>query len=286
MNIAKAEFITETRCYIAFLNRHYNNPPLETSTLDCIAAKRLLPCSLCLTRAKKTLDFPAPESTPTFPPLQSVSAAKHHSTGPKKRKETRKERESAKNRLTEFRNSICSQEHKSGRFVEHPQTMFLPSSILTIILDKLLSISSLSDLQSLVQNWRHREAHSAGLHKVIIAIETDIQKGRRVARDTKNAASRQKRAAKRKADELSDSSSDNCDDEISYDSDSSLPETIPLPARSTRSTKRLPTKSTTTAARPALKSVTNLKRSRRAPLLSVAQTVQEYGRNYKPRLRS
>jgi hypothetical protein len=239
-----------------------------------------------LTRAKKTLDFPAPESTPTFPPLKSVSTTKHHSSGPKKLKLTRKERESAKNRLTEFRNSICSKEHKTGKFVEHPQTMFLPSSIITIILDNLLSISSLPDLQSRVQNWHHREAHSAGLHKVIVAIETDIQKGCRVARDTKNAASRQKRAAKRKADELSDSSSDNCDNEISYDSDSSLPETIPLPARSTRSTKRLPTKSTTTAARPALKSVTNLKRSRRAPLLSVAQTVQEYGRNYKPRVRS
>jgi superfamily II DNA helicase RecQ len=37
--LEKALILTETICYIACLNRHYGNPPLETSTLDCTSGK-------------------------------------------------------------------------------------------------------------------------------------------------------------------------------------------------------------------------------------------------------
>ncbi|KAJ7885657.1 hypothetical protein B0H14DRAFT_3431613 [Mycena olivaceomarginata] len=44
MDTVKAQFLIEKWCYYSFLNRHYANPPLELTTLDCLAAKRPLPC--------------------------------------------------------------------------------------------------------------------------------------------------------------------------------------------------------------------------------------------------
>jgi hypothetical protein len=49
--------------------------------------------------------------------------------------------------------------------------MFLPTSIQTTLTDKLLSISSPSDLQALVKTWRHSEAHSSALYEVITEIQ-------------------------------------------------------------------------------------------------------------------
>ncbi|KAF8192853.1 hypothetical protein K438DRAFT_1969970 [Mycena galopus ATCC 62051] len=46
MEHARALLLVEQTCYYVFFNRHYGNPPLETTSLDCIAANRLLPCSL------------------------------------------------------------------------------------------------------------------------------------------------------------------------------------------------------------------------------------------------
>ncbi|KAJ7478915.1 P-loop containing nucleoside triphosphate hydrolase protein [Mycena latifolia] len=257
MNLIKAQLLTETHCYVACLNRHYQNPPVETSTLDCLTAKRTLPCSLCLTRSKQTLKFPAPLSTPAFPALtESTTRSKTRSSGTKKLKLTRKERDVAKPPLTKFLNSIRCQEQKRGKFLEHPQTMFLPSSIQTIILDNLLSISSLSDLQSLIRAWRHLEHHSSALYEVILDIQNEITEERELAREARNTAAREKRAEKRKAAVLEDSTEEEGDDEEDSDeSDFSPPETIQLPAKSTRSRKETPSKST--GARKALASVTN-----------------------------
>ncbi|KAJ6457139.1 P-loop containing nucleoside triphosphate hydrolase protein [Mycena vitilis] len=139
MTTLKAEFITETHCHIAFYNRHYQNPPLEITTLDCIAANRLLPCALCLARSKKTLEFPAPDGTPNYPALTPAptTVVSKRGSGSRKLKLTRKERESATTQLKKYRNSIRAQEHKSRRFLEHPQTMFLPSTISPRLLGSL-----------------------------------------------------------------------------------------------------------------------------------------------------
>ncbi|KAJ6601764.1 hypothetical protein DFH09DRAFT_1069316 [Mycena vulgaris] len=167
--------------------------------------------------------------------------------------------------------------------------MFLPSSIQTSILDQLLFISSHSDLQSLVEVWRHHRDHSAALYQVIIKIQIQIKEEREVAREARNTAARRKRAAKRKADALKDSSDedDEKEDEDSDESDSSLPETIELPPRSTRSRRQGSAEPTGARPRTVLKTVTNLKRPRRAPApqLSAAEAAQDYSRQYRSRER-
>ncbi|KAK6984339.1 P-loop containing nucleoside triphosphate hydrolase protein [Favolaschia claudopus] len=54
---ALAQFLVEKHCLAAFVNKHYSNPAAGTSTLDCIAAKRPLPCSLCLKRSDQAIEF-------------------------------------------------------------------------------------------------------------------------------------------------------------------------------------------------------------------------------------
>ncbi|KAJ7830163.1 hypothetical protein B0H14DRAFT_3143657 [Mycena olivaceomarginata] len=176
-----------------------------------------------------------------------------------------------------------------------------------------------------VQNWRHSSAHSASLYRVLLKVQSKIRVRRQVDRDAKNEASRQKRAAtkrmKRKAAELSDST----EEEEDGDEEDEVIEDFPAPnelrgratgsrtdaktrsksldlptepsldaAAPNKRTKRAPARTDdlpdsheATHPRAALETVTNTKRTRRAPepLKSVASTMGEYGRNYKPRNR-
>ncbi|KAJ7834633.1 hypothetical protein B0H14DRAFT_3709230 [Mycena olivaceomarginata] len=155
---------------------------------------------------------------PKFPALISPSPSKTRSGCSRKLKLTRDERETATLPFTKLRDSIRLEEHRKGKFLEHPRTMFLPSSIITSLLDNLLLIDSLAAMVKLplVQSWRHSSAHSTSLYRVLLKIQSKIRVQRQVDRDAKNEASRQKRAAtkrmKRKAAELSDSTEEEGDD--------------------------------------------------------------------------
>ncbi|KAJ7707925.1 P-loop containing nucleoside triphosphate hydrolase protein [Mycena metata] len=288
MTREKAELITENHCYNAFWNRLYQNPPIETSTLDCIAVNRPLPCELCRLRANISLQFPAPDTAPNFPSLTPVTASKPPARTPKKLKLTRKERDSAEKRLKKYRDLIGVTEQRLGRFLEHPRIMFLPPSLVTVLLDKLLMIRSQRDLEPLVEAWYHRETHSAALFEVISQIRGGVEAKREAARTKKNAAARRKRTKRKRIDlsDVSDEGGDEGEEDNEHEaeedeqggeeegSDNELPASIPLPPRH--------------SSRLALQSVTNLeKRPRKAPRKAptVAETTAEYGRQYKPRER-
>ncbi|KAJ7867128.1 P-loop containing nucleoside triphosphate hydrolase protein [Mycena leptocephala] len=274
MDVAKAGFLMEKHCYIAFLNKHYRNPPLELTSLDCIEAKRKLPCAGNHTRIS-ALTAPTPSTSSS-------------SAGSKKFKLTRKERDTAKKYLVDFRNALRRKEHNRRKFLEHPQTMFLPSSIQTVLLDTMLNITSLSHLKRLVRAWRHSEAHSATLYDVVLEVQRKIRGERDKARAARNAVARRKRAGKRKAAELSEDTDEEFASEMDdIDSDSDLPENISLPAKSTRTQKSAQSNAANACTRTALQTVTNTKRPRRtvAPLSSAAKTAEEYRPQYKPRTR-
>jgi hypothetical protein len=112
------------------------------------------------------LNFPAPLSTPTFPALISSSPSKTRSSRSRKLKLTRSEQETATLPFTNFRDSIHLEEHRKGKYLEHPHTMFLSSSIITSLLDNLLLIDSPADMKKLplVQSWRHSTAHLTSLY--------------------------------------------------------------------------------------------------------------------------
>ena len=95
--------ITEKHCYIACINACYENPSLDPSRpdlsrLDCLAAGRPLPCSLCLARqGVGTLVFsPSPFPAGSAPlPVLTASRAIPRSSTSKKDKLKKKEREFA-----------------------------------------------------------------------------------------------------------------------------------------------------------------------------------------------
>ncbi|KAJ7223334.1 P-loop containing nucleoside triphosphate hydrolase protein, partial [Mycena pura] len=183
MDPMKARMLTETSCYNALVNDYYGNPPLETTTLDCVAANRPLPCSNCISRSKKNLVFASPPGTPSFETLAlPVAPARARSTfpmpPPKKKKLTKKERKSAEAALIDYRKTLCEEQHLLGNYTEHPISLFLPSSLQTLILDKFLTIESSSAFDLLLSTWRHRELHTRTLFKLVTELQSTINEDR------------------------------------------------------------------------------------------------------------
>ncbi|KAJ7776978.1 P-loop containing nucleoside triphosphate hydrolase protein [Mycena maculata] len=259
----KALILTETHCYIAFINRHYSNPPLETSTLDCIAANRLLPCSLCLTRAKRTLVFSAPSSSTILPVLTPPSAVPSRKVAiPRKLKLKLKEKDNVTAALIVFRDKLRVKEQMQRKFRNMPATLFLPTSLQTTILDNLLSLKSETDLVPLLTAWPHRMQHTAALFSCIKTIQRSIHAQRevdRVARNAKAQETRQKAKRKRAGDESQEEGADDAntavvlpsrksqrvrkrvvpsDDDEGDDSDSAFPESVPITSTAPRARPR------------------------------------------------
>ncbi|KAF7339867.1 p-loop containing nucleoside triphosphate hydrolase protein [Mycena venus] len=292
----KAQLLTETHCYISVINRHYSNPPLETTSLDCIAANRPLPCSLCSARAKRTIVFPAPPSAVRLPPIAAPPVVvSQKSSTPRKLKLSRKERESATAALITCRDKIRVKEQLAGNFRNMPPILFLPSTLQTVLLDKFLSINTESDLVSLVRSWQHRQRHTKFLFDSITKLQRQIRTDREAARLAKNAKAQATRNAKRKRiDDNGDDGDlpshrtrrkrirrvveDSAAEDEGEDSDSYFPEVL-LP-------KKTPS---ARPARTALGTVTNVprttKRRTKSPTHSAAETAAGYGPRYKPRIR-
>ncbi|KAJ6481518.1 hypothetical protein C8R47DRAFT_1197718 [Mycena vitilis] len=250
----KALVLTETLCIIAAINRHYANPSLEITTLDCIAARRPLPCSLCSARAKRKITFPIPEYAARLPPLVATATA------------------------------IRVTEQLSGHFRNVPRSLFLGTSLQTALLDKLLSLKSGKTHQHTLQ------VHPRGLRQTINS-DREIA---RIAQNAKAQATRNAKKRKRAADSSCDEAGpqsgrsqrarrprkrvvarrESSDDEEN-NSDSSLPENL------------LPVKTPRTRTRPALKAVTNTARAPkpRDKLPRAAETAAAYGPRYKTRTR-
>ncbi|KAJ7729326.1 P-loop containing nucleoside triphosphate hydrolase protein [Mycena metata] len=270
MDPLKARLLTEVTCLNAVVNDHYGNPPLNTSTIDCIAANRPLPCSLCLPRSGKTLVFAAPPDAPCFEAL-AIPAPPAPSTfplrPPKKNKLTKKERKPAAAALIEYRDTLCEEQHLIGNFTEHPISLFLPSTLQTTLLDKLITLESRTGFDTLIKDWRHRELHGTTLFTLISKLRADTHDQREAARLARNATQRQKRkngqlrksGTKRKA-QSSEESEEEQRDSSGSDSDSSMPAAVLTPP---------PTVARKPRKRPALGTVTNAPKTKSAkvPLL-------------------
>jgi hypothetical protein len=288
METAKALMLVEKKCYIVFINRHYGNPPLETTTLDCIAADRQLPCSLCLSRSQKSLTFVAPPSAIELAPLIAPSNPRSSThAASKKLRLTKKERALALVALKKFRNELRVELQFQTLFRNHPPSLFLAPSILDSLLDGLLSFSSTSDLQPILQNWYHNETHSHSLYDVITEIQKKIQRRREHARLERNRKAREKRqSTKRKA--LPEDDSEEEDDDYSVHDDEQPPDDSDEPqSDSSLPAALLPTQKSRPKKRQALDTLTNLPgRRTRAPAPSAADVSKNYRPQYRPRTRN
>ncbi|KAJ7874495.1 hypothetical protein B0H14DRAFT_2569180 [Mycena olivaceomarginata] len=187
-----------------------------------------------------------------------------------------------------------------------PPTLFFPTSLQTVILDNLLAVKSEPDLARLLDSWQHQRDHTHSLYLAINAIATAIRDQRDIERLDRNAKARETRRAKRKRAEGTDEDDDEEDttvtsrrssrprkrallhisatDDEAEDSDSALPETLPLPWVTPIARTR-PRSGRTKAV---LQPVTNQPKAQRrapSPLKKVAEVTQSYRPQYKPRVR-
>jgi hypothetical protein len=216
MELFKALVLVEKVCYIACLNRIYGNLPLAITTLDCIAAERPLPCSLCMQRSGLTLKFGPSPLPPGYPPLPPFSSVPTTAAGPstasgtattstttkkklpkspaaiaaaneKKLKLTCKERTLAETALGQFGESVYQAERDNGPYPYIPRSSYFPSPMMQKILDELMKITTMEVLTSYTASWMHLPAHGIALLHVITGLRDKFMALRNDARIIRNA---------------------------------------------------------------------------------------------------
>ncbi|KAF8145002.1 P-loop containing nucleoside triphosphate hydrolase protein [Mycena galopus ATCC 62051] len=284
---AKALLLTEKQCYIAAINRIYQNPPISTTVLDCIAAKRRLPCCLCATRNKITLDFPAPQLPRGITLPSFVAPAAVTTTTDKKLKLAKKERKEATLALRDFGMIVYHAERKQPIHRNRPKSSFFPTSITNSLLDNLLALDSLEKMEILVNSWAFSREYRVRLYAIIHDLRTTVITTRELARLRKNAKQRASRRAKKAADseesesenELSESgnssSSEDSEEVNEHPRSSPIP---PAPKRPRRVLQEVTNEAQAPRA-PAIKKSTG--RASRQPQLRAAQVAQSYSAPYR-----
>ena len=246
--------------------------------MDCLAAGRLLPCSLCLAqRGIGTLVFPSsplPLGSAPLPVLMAPKTIPRLST-PKKDTLKKKERSTAETQLLKFGESIRQLERRSNNHAYRPRSSYFPSRILSLILDTLLTIHFPSDLDHILNDsWAYYSSYGTTLFDSIIQIQISITVQRKTVRELTLAKQREKRQATRAFDD------DDSGSPISSNSDTEpAEETIEEPPEQ-HLKKSLGHK------RQALDEMTNTAKRRRAPRAaqpSVSQVLQDYGPRYRTR---
>ncbi|KAJ7630263.1 P-loop containing nucleoside triphosphate hydrolase protein, partial [Roridomyces roridus] len=180
----KARVLTEDTCYISAFNEIYQNPPLETSSLDYVAAGRHLPCSLCVARHGLQVDIPAPRLPPgvELPLFVDSSSPDPPSAAEKKFKLSKKERLRAEAELLvrvfffDLLYTICAirTERVLSANRNHPKSSYFPALLVGAVLNNLLVLDSLSKLESLLQSWAFASSYRARLYAVIHSLRATI----------------------------------------------------------------------------------------------------------------
>ncbi|KAJ7167105.1 P-loop containing nucleoside triphosphate hydrolase protein [Mycena filopes] len=186
---AKVQLLTEKYCLNAAVNCIYQNPPLDTTVLDCIAVKRQYPCSLCATRHGLVLKFSAPPLPPGtyLPPFTAPLPNLPGTVIDKKFKLTAKERDQAKSVFVKFGETVRLAERKNPAHQNRPKAAFFPTSIMRPSLDALLTIKSFDNLEPLMASWVFARGNRVRLYAIVDEIRTTIESQRKEVQKEKKA---------------------------------------------------------------------------------------------------
>ncbi|KAF5344533.1 hypothetical protein D9758_016475 [Tetrapyrgos nigripes] len=149
MDPIKASFLGESFCRPARLNRIYQNPDPETGYLDCIQAKRRLPCDLCRARYDLIVlpSFPPSASTDVLPPFIVPPPVTNAKKSKKRQDELKKkEIQLVRTALMDFDKQVWLEERTRLTHRNVPRSLYFPSEIIDILLTDLLKITSYSSL--------------------------------------------------------------------------------------------------------------------------------------------
>jgi hypothetical protein len=273
MDIGKARMLVETKCYIALLNVIYGNLPFEVTTLDCIAAKRRLPCSLCLLRSTSAaFNFPSspqPSDMPTLAPFKApINTVTSLQTKPLLNK---KELAHLEAELVKFGEVVRIAESAKDIHGYRPRSSYFPIPIINTILDNILGFSTEQEIKDSIPGWIFVDSyHTTALFALILRITTKISSDRDAARSQRNAKARATALAKRVAAQATLIDQTSPSDVEVVDPDPPAP--VPHPLK-----------------RPALNTITNqpakrvTRRSAPVPLASVSEVSASFRPAYQTR---
>jgi hypothetical protein len=179
MDPAKAELLVEEICLNAARNRRWQNVPLDETDLDCISAKRPLPCSLCAKRANVSIMFPPRDlSFPLFLIASPASKRKPISRATKLKK---KERPIVETGLSAFGMQVFEAEMFNNSHQHRVKSWFFPPSLQDKLADSILQLATPNDLDVLLkqEDWYfHMHAHQANLWDTIKSLQVTVTRAR------------------------------------------------------------------------------------------------------------
>ncbi|THU94638.1 hypothetical protein K435DRAFT_860356 [Dendrothele bispora CBS 962.96] len=187
MDLPKARFLAEKTCRVSCINKIYNNPPIETSYLDCIQAKRRLPCDLCRARYDlldlSAITFPSSADPSVLPPFDvSIKTAEKIRKGRKRVDQlNKKEVVKVRQALDEFGTQVWLEERVRLPHRNIPQCFYLPSDIIDLVVSELLKINSLEALVDKLKpmDWIFKESQASNLFIFMKTVRSEIQNSRK-----------------------------------------------------------------------------------------------------------
>lgn len=220
---AKVVFLSEKFCQVACENIIYDNPPLETTHMDCIQANCPLPCDLCSSHYHIVEpEFPPSSDITALPPFIIPKNATKKCK-PRKTVDDLKEKElvEMKSALLTYEEQLYTEERLVAAHRYRPRPLYFSQHIQDTIAVELLKIKSQAELNVILASneWPFIELQSANLFDLICSLQTRILLQRRQSKLKKSA---------RKAQEVLSESSDSLSD-IDEIAESSLPaKRVPL----------------------------------------------------------
>lgn len=176
---AKVVFLAEQVYRVACENIIYDNPPPETSQMDCIQAERPVPCDLCCTRYSiPAQQFPPSADETILPPFILPSIAMKKQKAQKtvdKLKE--KEVEWVKERFVTYEEHLYAEEQLLAPHRYHPCSLYFPKSLREVITLNILKIKSRADLNVILASneWPFIETQGSSLFDIISSLQKSLQ---------------------------------------------------------------------------------------------------------------
>lgn len=176
---AKVVFLAEQVCRVACENLIYDNPPPETSRMDCFQAKQPVPCDLCLRRYCIPDPHFAPSSDETILPPFILPIIMTKRRKPRKKDDELKEKECEEvgQALIVFEKQLYFEEQLNGPHHYCPCSLYFPKLLQEALTLNLLKIQSRAELNVILalNEWPFIESQGSALFDLLSSLQKSIR---------------------------------------------------------------------------------------------------------------
>lgn len=176
---AKVIFLAEQVCCVACENLIYDNPPFETSRMDCIQAKCVIPCDLCCIHYHiPENEFPPSIDDTILPPF-IIPAIAMKKRKPRKKPDELKEKELevVGKAFAVYESQLYAEEQIVASHHYHPRSLYFPKPLQEALAIDLLKIKSHAALNVILalNEWPFIESQGSPLFDLISSLQNEIK---------------------------------------------------------------------------------------------------------------